>query len=252
MIEETQQTPRIAVVIPCFNHADVLRRTLDALFSQTFKPSEIVVIDDGSTDHPERVIEEFENKSPSLHKEGAVGVQLVRFDTNRGAPAARNEGARITSSPYVIFLDADSELVPTALETYVKTLEQHPEAAFAYANLHWGKKAFPSRAYDLAALKKRNYIHTSGLIRRSEFPGFDESIKKFQDWDLWLTMAEQGKKGIWINQFLYVVEPRRFGGISKWIPSWLHRVPWPIFGWMPKEIKKYRAAEAIIRNKHGI
>jgi glycosyltransferase involved in cell wall biosynthesis len=251
MIQDASQKPRIAVVIPCFNHANVLRRTLDALFSQTLPPAEVVVVDDGSDDHPEEVVREFLERSPPSEG-GDEGVKIIRFDKNRGAPAARNEGARVTSSPYIIFLDADSELVPTALETYIKTLEQHPEASFAYANLFWGKKAFPSRAYDLALLKKRNYIHTSSLIRREDFPGFDESIKKFQDWDLWLTMAEQGKKGAWINQFLYVVEPRRVGGISKWIPSWLHRIPWPIFGWMPLEVKKYRAAEKIIRQKHGI
>ncbi len=251
MTHSGEQRPRIAVVIPCFNHANVLRRTLEALFSQTLLPAEVVVVDDGSDDHPEAVVHELE-KNPLFGKEGAGGVQFIRFDKNRGAPAARNEGARITTSPYIIFLDADSELIPTALETYITTLQQHPEAAFAYANLYWGKKAFPSRAYDLVLLKQRNYIHTSSLIRRSDFPGFDESIKKFQDWDLWLTMAEQGKTGVWINQFLYVVEPRRVGGISKWIPSWLHRIPWPILGWMPKEVKRYREAQAIIRKKHHL
>ncbi len=226
----------VAVVIPCFNHSNILRRTLKTLIKQTILPKEIVVVDDGSTDDPESVAKEF-------------NVRFIRFNVNRGASAARNHGFQMTTAPYVMFLDADVELRPNALEHLTTKLEAHPEADVAYPNFYWGAKLFLAALWDIAELRKRNYIHTSALIRRTAFPGFDERVKKFQDWDLWLTMATRGSRGIWINDALYRIEPRR-NGMSVWLPRIAYKLPWPIFGWVPKEIKKYREAERVIREKH--
>ncbi len=235
----------IAVIIPCYNHANVLRRTLLALKSQTQQPAEIVLVDDASTDHPEKILAEV---FPD-----AANVQYLRLEKNSGAPFARNRGAELTSSPYLLFLDADAELIPEALARFIEALEQNPEAEFAYANFRWGRRLFKARTYDPDMLRKANYIHTSSLIRRAAFPGFDESLKKFQDWDLWLTLAKQGKPGFWIDRELYTIVPRRKGqGISSWLPRITHRIPWPILGWMPREIKRYREAEQIIRKKHHL
>ena len=240
-------TPQIAVIIPCYNHADVLRRTLDALAAQTLLPSEVVVVEDGSAAPSKHVVEAFQLARPTFP------IQYVAFETNRGAPAARNEGARRTTSPFLIFLDADADLVPDALESFMSALQAHPEASFAYSNYFHGVRPMPAREFEVKELRRLNFIHTSSLIRRSDFPGFDESIKKFQDWDLWLTMAEQGRYGVWVDQFLYRIEPRKSGGISFWMPSFMYmRIPWPIFGWMPEEVRKYRTAERIIRQKHQI
>ena len=247
MTDATLTAPQIAVIIPCYNHADVLRRTLDALAAQTLLPSEVVVVEDGSAEPSKDIVEAFRLSHPILP------IEYVAFETNRGAPAARNEGARRTIAPFLLFLDADAELVPSGLQQLSETLQAHPEAAFAYANMYWGKVAMPAKAFDLQELRRRNYIHTSSLIRREAFPGFDESIKKFQDWDLWLTIAELGGVGIWLDQFLFHIDTRpHVGAMSKWMPSIMHKIPWPILGWMPKEIRKYRTAEKIIREKHKI
>jgi len=52
-------------------------------------------------------------------------------------------------------------------------------------------------------LKKFNYIDVTSLLRREDFPRFDESLKKFQDWDLWLSIAQKGKTGICVPKVLY-------------------------------------------------
>ncbi len=235
---------RVAVVIPCFNHANSLRRTLQKLTCQTLKPTEVVIVDDGSTDDPASVAMEFSARS-------SLPIRFVRFDINLGAPTARNHGFRMTSAPFVLFLDADAELVPQALETMRRELQAQPEADFCYANFWWGLKSIRSRAFDPDALQERNFIHTSSLIRRVAFLGFDETLKKFQDWDLWLTMAERGRHGVWIDDYLYRIEPRR-DGYSLWLPRIVYALPWPLFGWMPQAIRKYRTAEDIIRKKHHL
>ncbi len=232
----------IAVIIPCFNHAKELSVTLKALAGQTVMPREVVVVDNGSDDQPEAVVEKFKHALP---------IQVVRFTARQGAPAARNHGASLTDSASLLFLDADVELTPDAMARLSEALEENSDAALAYSNFYWDFKKFPSRPWNPEALKKLNYIHTTALIRRKDFSGFDESLKKFQDWDLWLTMAENGAKGIYVDKYLFRVKQRK-SGISTWLPSFVHKVSWPVLGWTPKEIKKYREAEKIIKQKHSI
>ncbi|MFA5936186.1 MAG: glycosyltransferase family A protein [Patescibacteria group bacterium] len=232
----------IAVVIPCYNHANILRRTLEALCRETVKPVEVVVVDDASQDDPGSIVREFEEMLP---------IRFVRLDSHGGAPKARNEGAGRTTAPLLLFLDADAQLVPEALEEMRNLLEKHPEASFAYSNFLWGAKRFRGRIFDREALRQQNYIHTSSLLRRADFPGFDETLTKFQDWDLWLTMAENGKIGVWIDRDLYRIQPRE-QGMSKWMPKIAYMIPWQKLGFQPKEVGRYREAEAIVKKKHGI
>ncbi len=239
------QELNIAVIIPCYNHANVLRRTIESITKQTFQPSEIVVIDDGSIDEPEKVIKDWnaENKN--------IKIQFLKIEKNYGAPYARNLGAKLTTASCIIFLDADAELKPEAFKEFIEALQKNPDADFVYSNFFWGNKRFCGRDFNVQALKQCNYIHTSSLLKRSAFPGFDESLKKFQDWDLWLTMAKKGSKGVWINKELFRIEPRK-QGMSKWLPRIAYWIPWRLIGYQPKEIGKYREAEEIVRKKHGI
>lgn len=232
----------IAVVIPCYNHANVLRRTLEGLCAQTLQPAEVIVVDDGSSDHPEQIVAGFSDKLP---------IRFLKQDTNRGAPVARNRGAAETKAPFLLFLDADAYLETDALESMATALLEHSDASFAYSDFFWGRRRFKAGPFDREALQCQNYIHTSSLIRRVDFPGFDETLQKFQDWDLWLTMARQGKRGIWIPRVLYRIEPRK-EGLSRWLPRIAYRIPWQRIGFLPKEIRRYREAEAIVRKKHGI
>lgn len=233
-------SPPVSVIIPCHNHAEELGSCLASLERQSVKPHEVIVVDDGS-DCPVRV---DANAYP-------FPVTLVRLEKNGGAPAARNEGFRRSNGVSVLFLDADGILVPDALERLHAALVTHPEAAFAYSAFDYGWKRFASRPFDVRALQQCNFIHTSALIRREWFSGFDESLKKFQDWDLWLTMTERGGNGAYVPDRLMRFATRR-GGMSRWLPSFVHRLSWPIFGWMPEEIRRYREWEGIIRKKHGI
>ncbi len=252
-------TPKISVIIPVFNHAEALADCLRSLELQTFREFEIIIVDDGSeraVSIPSSVISSAVEKSlpgrdPSTSLRFARDdIQLIRFEKNRGAPAARNEGFRRSKGEYLVFLDADAVLRPDALEKMVKALEMHPKADFAYPSFRFGWKTFKGRPFEEKALHASNYIHTSALIRRDAFPGFDESLTKFQDWDVFLTMAERGSRGVWIDEVLFSLKAH--GTMSNWLPSFAYRIPWPVFGWTPKTLTRYRAAERVIREKHGL
>ncbi len=229
--------PKISVIIPVYNHGDELTACLASLNKQTEQDVEIIIVDDGSV-------------PPILIPSNVEGPSLITFTKNQGAPAARNAGFAKSTGEYVIFLDADIDLKPDALQKMLQALTEHPEADFAYPSHRFGFKTMPARPFEIEALKKTNYIHTSALMRRKAFPGFDEQLKRFQDWDLFLTMAEAGKKGIWVDEVLFTVKTH--GTMSQWLPSFAYDLPWQTIGWMPKAIKKYKDADAIIRAKHGL
>ncbi len=231
----------ISVVIPVWNNALQLARALEALTKQTWKEFDVTVIDDGSRD---RLAQEVAGRT------WPFPVAYHRLEQNGGAPRARNEGARRSTGGELFFLDADIVLREDALEQFHQALIEHPEAAFAYADLRFGWKRLRGRLFDAHALRNVNYIPTSSLVRRSAFPGFDESLKKFQDWDLWLTIVSRGGTGCWIPEELIRAETG--GTMSSWLPACVHRLPWPLFGWMPPAMRKYLAAERIIRDKHGL
>lgn len=234
---------RLSIVIPVYQHADACVRCLVSLSAQTRLPDEVVVVDDGSTDG-------LEEKILPVQKDFAFPVRLIRFEQNKGAPAARNEGARHTTGDYLLFLDADTELQPRMLERFETTLETHPEIDIVYSAYDFGWQ-FSLVPFSPARLEQANFIHMNSLLRRSAFPGFDESLKKFQDWDLWLTMVKRGSKAMGLSDVLFSVEPRKTG-YSQWVPSFLYTLPWKKLGWAPQAVKKYQSAEEIIRKKHGL
>jgi glycosyltransferase involved in cell wall biosynthesis len=231
----------ISVIIPLYNQADKLARTLASLDKQTIRDLEVIIVNDGSTDNPEKVFTDFLKTS-----QGDFCYYFFNQE-NQGAPAARNHGWREAHGDYLFFCDADAVLEPEALNVLREALDAVPTASYAYPSFKWGSKAFRGRPFDAALLKKMPYIHTMALIRRQDFPdeGWDESIKKFQDWDLWLTMLEHGKTGLFVDRFLFTVAPG--GTMSSWLPSFTYK----LLPFLPA-VKKYKAATAIIYRKHNL
>ena len=128
---------------------------------------------------------------------------------------------------------------------------EHPEASYVYCNYFFGWKKMPSIAFDIELLREQNFIMTTSLMRREVFPGFDESLKRFQDWDLWLTMLEQGHTGVCISEFLFRVIPHR-GGISSWLPRCAYKKPWRSLPFIRSCVKRYDDARAVVMKKHGL
>lgn len=231
----------ISIIIPVYNQAAKLIKTLESINKQSFQDYEVIIVNDGSKDGVENLCAKY------LRQLKTVDHYLFLNQINKGAPAARNRGFKESKGEYLFFCDADAILHPQALETLLSSLESNPSASYAYSSFMWGKKLFKLGEFDPEKLKEMPYIHTMSLIRRVDYPvtGWDESIKKFQDWDLWLTMLEQGKLGIFVPQILFYVTP---GGT---ISSWLPRVAYKLLPFLPA-VKKYNKAVKIIKEKHGL
>lgn len=233
----------ISIIIPVFNQAKKISACLESIIKQTINNTsnsiEIIIVNDGSKDGVENVLGNF-IKTHDFDFEIKVFNQV-----NQGAPAARNRGAKEARGEYLFFCDADAILRANALEEMMSALTLNPTVGYAYSSFLWGRKLFKIGPFDAEKLKREPYIHTMSLIRREIFPGWDESIKKFQDWDLWLTVLESGYTGIWIDKVLFTVSPG--GTISSWLPSFAYKY----LPFLP-QVKKYRQAMAIIKKKHRL
>lgn len=231
----------ISVIIPVYNQADKILKTLNSLVSQSYQDYEVIIVNDGSKDNVEAVFAKYYQALKADQQ------YLFLNQDNQGAPAARNRGFAEARGEYLFFCDADAVLAPTALETMLKTLEDNPGVSYVYSSFRWGRKLFKLGPFDSEKLKKMPYIHTMSLIRRADFPasGWDINIKKLQDWDLWLTMLETGKIGLWIPQILFTVSPG--GTISSWLPAFAYRF-FPFLA----SVKKYERALKIVKEKHGL
>jgi glycosyltransferase involved in cell wall biosynthesis len=113
----------VSVVIPTCNRAKVVERCIHALFAQTLKPTEIVVIDDGSRDETPETLSRLEAAHPEAH------LVVLRNERNQGANASRNRGTRAAKGDLVAFLDSDCIPEPTWLEEMVRVFDEDETGA---------------------------------------------------------------------------------------------------------------------------
>ncbi|MBI5230028.1 MAG: glycosyltransferase [Candidatus Magasanikbacteria bacterium] len=234
----------VSVIIPAYNHKKELLHTLDTLRAQTYGSLEIIVVDDGSKDDTQAALAEEHNNWQDRRS-----FKYIRTE-HKGAPAARNAGIKNARGTLVIFWDADITAKPEMIEKMVYTLKENPSAAFVYSSFYFGWKKFLCGPFDAERLKQTNYITTTSLLRREFFPGFDQSLARFQDWDVWLTIAERGGTGVWIPEALFHITPRRgAAGMSAWLPSFAYTIPW-LNKW--KRVRDYKEARARVMAKHHL
>lgn len=139
-------------------------------------------------------------------------AEIIVNPNSGGAPKKRNDGFAKSTQPYVFFCDDDILLRKDTLEMLFEQLKKNPTKAYAYTGYHGivmhpethplkGNFKIPSVPFNADKLRQFNYISTMALIRRECLPKqptypFDESLKRLQDWDLWLTMLENGHEGV--------------------------------------------------------
>jgi glycosyltransferase involved in cell wall biosynthesis len=108
----------ISIVIPCFNQGHCVANAVQSAVSHSCR-TEVIVVDDGSTDGTQAAVA------------CSASARYIR-QPNRGLAAARNRGLEFATGDFVVFLDADDELMPGGLAAGVRALAAHPECALAY------------------------------------------------------------------------------------------------------------------------
>jgi glycosyltransferase involved in cell wall biosynthesis len=187
--------PRISVILPVHNRADVLPRAIQSVVEQELQDFELIVIDDGSTDDSAQVVESF----------GDERIQLIKLGTNRGPSAARNVGIQASRAPLLGFLDSDDSYLPNKLAQVVAEFERRPELDLLVDSFmkvqESGKRLLrrnrPTRdpqQFRRALFTRRLWKATPAITVRRETivrAGlFDESLRWLEDFDLLIRISD--------------------------------------------------------------
>jgi glycosyltransferase involved in cell wall biosynthesis len=190
---------KVSVIIPAYNQANYLAKAIQSVLDQTYTDFEILVVDDGSTDETADIA-------------NALTDQRVRYiyQDNQGLSAARNTGIKHSAGKYLSYLDSDDQFLPEKLEILLNVLEENPRYGFAAG------QAIPideddnliGEIFDVplpedgSQLLLGNPLHVgSVMVERSwqEKVGFfDEALRSYEDWDMWLRLARAGCPMTWV------------------------------------------------------
>lgn len=195
------KTPKVSVVIPCFNHGEFLRDAVESVVKLNRPDVELIVVDDGSTDEPTRT------GMVTLQKEGH---HVIRQDNN-GLAAARNAGILASRGEYILPLDADNRIRRAYIERSIEILDGNPDVGVVYGDAEYiGLRVgrWEVGSFDPVRLLKTNYIDACAVYRRSVWEkngGYDGGmpVQGLEDWDFWVGALEHGWQFVYVPEILF-------------------------------------------------
>jgi len=210
----------VSAVIPTHNRAGILPDALDSVWQQTYRPIEMIVIDDGSEDDTQAVVQQWAEKC----KDDAAFTVHYSYQENKGANAARNKGIAAATGEYVAFLDSDDRWMPDKLAKQVAVFQKESALGDVYCGLYHIDLKSNTRLDDAQVNYPSGWLLRSLLIHDVTTPTschvvkkdcfervgfFDETLPARQDWDMWIRVASKYKIG-YVPEVL--VEQREHAG----------------------------------------
>lgn len=179
----------ISIVIPVYNREQFILECLESVTKQNYRPLEIIIVDDGSTDKSLEIINDFIESTI----ENDLRIKIIK-QINSGAPTARNAGLKIANGEFIQFLDSDDLLLPDKLSSQVSAFKPETNIVYSKAQFfidspknikdkYWGRKLtgedkdyfeFPWQT--MCALYRRSYLIDNLMF-------WNEDLKIHQDWD---------------------------------------------------------------------
>lgn len=187
--DQMNRFPRASVLMPVFNDGPYVKAAIDSILSQTFENFELIIVNDGSTDNTQDVLQSY--KDPRL--------KLVFHEKNLGRPHARNTALSEARGEYLFWMDADDISLPRRLEKQAAFMDRHPDIAVcggAIQCFHGSDDhiVFPlkSEAISTALFFAPAIANPASCIRRSAIENFslryDVSLPRAQDYEFWCRM----------------------------------------------------------------
>jgi len=193
--------PVISIVTPFYDTKEVFHETARSVLNQSFQEWEWIIVNDGSTSSKALAVLD-------KYRDGDPRIRVIDIEENQGLSTARNTGVKKATSEYILFLDSDDLLEPTATEKWLWFLYTHPEFSFVKGySVGFGINPYLwSRGFhDGNAFLKENLVEATSLLRKTIFStvgGFDESNHGgLEDWDFWLKCASHGYWGDTIPEY---------------------------------------------------
>ncbi len=197
---------RVSIIIPCYNHEEYIGHAIDSALEQTYMPSTIVVVDDGSSDDSWKIVCDLVNEDPG--REQFVRpldekIILVGIRQENGGPAkARNAGIQAVFgiTEVFAFLDSDDFYHPTKIEKSMAIMDSMPQPGLVYTDyfcLHikTGENIREfKQPFDIKQMAMNNIVSTNSIVSKdalAKVGGFNEQLRVCEDYDLWLRISEK-------------------------------------------------------------
>ena len=190
-----KKNPTVSVVIPTYNRAPLIGRSIKSVLNQTYQDFEIIIVDDASTDDTKEVVTAFNDER----------IRYIRHDKNKGEAAARNTGIKAARAELIASQDSDDEWLPEKLAKQIQLLKNtSPKVGVAYTGF-WkienNEKTYIPFSWvnqkegDIhKELLKGNFIGSPAtLIKKECFKKagmFDEKLFHLVDWEMWLRISK--------------------------------------------------------------
>ena len=189
-LSNKRENPLVSVIIPTYNRGWAIKEAVDSVLAQDFTDFELIVVDDGSTDNTQDILNSYKEDIIVLHQ------------GNKGVSAARNRGIASASGQYIAFLDSDDLWLPQKLSTQVDFFNANPEALICQTEEKWIRNGifvnpkkrhrklsgniFEQSLYlclvsPSAVMMKRSLFEKAGM--------FDETLSACEDYDMWLRVS---------------------------------------------------------------
>ena len=194
-VNSVEYNPLVSVIVPTYNCGEFINETLASILSQSYKNTEIIVVDDGSTDNTSEVVGAIINRDSRIS---------YIYKANGGQPTARNEGLRAVRGELVAFCDSDDIWMPDKLKLQTPYFRD-PKIGACYTGMqrfdsltgetipYCGKFDKMWRGAVTHHLLLDNFVGHSSVVARKtcldEVGGFDEAIKMGDDWDMILRLS---------------------------------------------------------------
>ena len=186
------KSPTVSVVIPTYNRGWILKEAVDSVLAQDFADFELIVVDDGSTDNTQKILDTFGRDIIVIHQ------------SNQGVSAARNRGIAESRAQLIAFLDSDDLWLPQKLTRQVAFFRSNPDALIAQTEETWvrsGVRVNPKKRHHKfsgvifePSLALCLVSPSAVMIRKPLFDivgVFDESLLACEDYDLWLRISSR-------------------------------------------------------------
>jgi glycosyltransferase involved in cell wall biosynthesis len=196
--------PLVSVLITTHNRSDLLKRAIESALRQTYKRLEIIVIDDGSTDNTEEVVNQYLKQHDNL--------KYLKHSKAKGANVARNNGIRHAKGEYIAGLDDDDSISDNYIEALVNAYNDNYSCVVAAAKIIMPRKTILLTKKDIIDIDDLFYFNEIGnqvLVKKENLIKagmFDESLPACQDYDMWVRLISACGPAKGVNvafQFIY-------------------------------------------------
>jgi glycosyltransferase involved in cell wall biosynthesis len=181
----------VSVIIPVYNHEEFIGEAIESVLAQSYPYTQIIVVNDGSTDGTKDVLETYKGRIEVIHQ------------SNAGPSAARNNGIRRATGEFICFFDSDDKFLPGKIVRQLSIFQSRPDVGLVHTGInvvhkngdHWYTITPPiyhTREAQIVRLLEANYIACPTVMIRRELLSqvglFNEKYRRAEDYDMWLRL----------------------------------------------------------------